>query len=319
MKSRLRQLKPKLGTTNPVAMHSHGGFTLLEVMLAVGLMAILIGGIFSVQRGALLISADVTKSQEEAMRMGSFAELLRRNCEQAPGNSKMHLILPRGGNGGSELYFKDYPMAFAWSGVSAGSKSVILRVEQNKARKFSAVVLYLDEEAAKDYENGSLDERAVDRATGMPRVRRLELMDGIESMLWEVIDDTVAATNNLGTDKEEWFPDWPFDKTKRPTRIRFKLDLVDSSEPLALTFWVPSMVSPEQFANGGGGGAGGGGAGGGGAIPTPPIGGPPGGGGGPPTSGRGGGRSSGGSTGGGGPPGGGFGGGGGRPPGAGGN
>ncbi len=308
----------------PESVASQGGFTLLEVMLAVGLMSILIGGIFSVQRGALLISVDVTTSQEEAMRMSSFAELLRRNCEQAPGNSKVHLIIPRGGNGSSELYFKDYPLAFAWSGVSAGSKSVILRMEQNKARKFSAVVLYLDEEAAKDYENGSLDEKAVDRATGMPRVRRLELMDGIESMLWEVIDDTVAATNNLGTDKEEWFPEWPLDKTKRPSRIRFKLDMVDSSEPLALTFWIPSMVSPEQFANGGGG-AGGGGAGGGGGL-TPQPGPPQGGGaGGPPQGGRGG-RGTGGSGGPGIIPGGGRGssgrgdgGGGGRPPGGGGN
>ncbi len=273
------------------------GFTLLEVMLAVALMAILIGGIFGVQRGALAIARNVMEEQEEGMRMTSFAELVRRSFEQAPGNSKVHLIVPRGGNGSSEVYFKDYPLAFAWSGVSAGSKSVILRMERNKVRQYTAVVLYLDEEASQDYEKGSLDERSVDRATGLPRVRRLELMEGIQEMTWKVIDDTTAPSSQAGStsrnSEDDWVLEWPFDKTKRPTRVKFKLQMADSFEPLDLIFWIPSMVSPEQFANGGGGQAGSGGGGnpgGGGGNPGTTL--PPGGGGppkgAPPAGGRGG-------------------------------
>ena len=277
------------------------GFTLLEVMLAVALMAILIGGIFGVQRGALMISKDVSEQQENAMRMSSFAELLRRTFEQAPGNSKVNLVVPRSGGGGSEVFFKDYPLAFAWSGVSAGSKSVLLRVERNKIKNFTAVVLYLDEEASKDYENGRLDEQAVDRATGNPRVRRLELMEGIQEMTWQVIDDTTSPAS-AGTEDEKWEVEWPLDKTKRPTRVKMNLQMVDFYDPLNLTFWIPSMVSPEQFANGSGGQTGPTGGGGGGVPPINVN--PPPGGGGPPSGGRGGGRGNGD--------------GGGRPPGAGG-
>jgi prepilin-type N-terminal cleavage/methylation domain-containing protein len=278
---------PAIMNTNPPRLAQRAGFTLLEVMLAVALMAILIGGIFGVQRGALAIARNVTEEQEDAMRMTSFAELVRRSFEQAPGNSKVHLMVPRGGNGSSEIYFKDYPLAFAWSGVSAGSKSVILRMERNKVRQYTAVVLYLDEEASKDYENGSLDERSVDRATGLPRVRRLELMEGIQEMTWRVIDDTTAPSSQAGStsrnSEDDWVLEWPLDKTKRPTRVKFKLQMVDSYEPLDLIFWIPSMVSPEQFANGGGGqtGTGGGNPGGGGGgnpgggITLPPGGGGP--------------------------------------------
>ena len=210
------------------------GFTLLEVMLAVALFALLVGGIFATQRGALIISQDITEQQEKSMRINSFVELLRRSFEQAPGNSRVNLVLPRGQEGVSEFYFKDYPLVFAWSGVSAGSKSVILRIEQNSARQFSAVVLYLDEEATQNYEGGNLNEKSVDRATNKPHVRRLELMDGIKSLTWSVIDDSTLATNARKTGKEAddaWVEEWPLEKTARPSRVRFNLALADNSEP----------------------------------------------------------------------------------------
>ncbi len=252
------------------------GFTLLEVMLAVGLMGILIGGIFSVQRGALMITRNVMEQQEESMRMSSFAELMRRNFEQAPGNCRINLVLPRGGDGVSEVYFKDYPLAFAWSGISAGSKGVVLRLERNKARNFSAVILYLDDEAVKSYEAGSLNEREVNRETGKLRVQRLELMTGIKEMLWKVIDDTVATNSGAPDGSEDWLTEWPLEKTKRPTRVRFYLTMVDSGDPLSLIFWVPSMVPPEQFANGSAGGGNGNLNGGkpNGGIPVGPLPGP---------------------------------------------
>lgn len=241
-----------------ISRRSSAGFTLIEVMLSVGLLALLISGIFATQRGALSIARDVMDQQEKSMRINAFVELMRRSFEMAPGNSKVHLIVPRGGDG-SDVYFKDYPLAFAWSGVSAGSKSVILRTERNADRQYSAVVLYLDEEAAKDYEGGNLDEKAVDRKTGMPRVRRLQLMEGISSLVWSVIDDAQAGSASSpnrassASGVEEWVDEWPLDKTKRPSRVRFKLLMADGSEPLTLIFWIPTMVSPEQFANGGSG------------------------------------------------------------------
>lgn len=308
---------------------SSAGFTLIEVMLSVGLLALLISGIFATQRGALSIARDVMDQQEKSMRINAFVELMRRSFEMAPGNSKVHVIVPRGGDG-SDVYFKDYPLAFAWSGVSAGSKSVILRTERNADRQYSSVVLYLDEEAAKDYESGNLDEKAVDRKTGMPRVRRLQLMEGISSLVWSVIDDAQAGSASSpnraasASGVEEWLDEWPLDKTKRPSRVRFKLLMADGSEPLTLIFWIPTMVSPEQFANGGSGAPTPGGGGGGGAGPiTIDPGGPGGGGGRGPGGGdgrgSGGGPGRGGDGGGppkggpGGPPGGFPGGGGGRP------
>ncbi|MBP7949869.1 MAG: prepilin-type N-terminal cleavage/methylation domain-containing protein [Verrucomicrobiales bacterium] len=235
------------------------GYTLIEVMLAIALLALLVGGVFAVQRGALIVSREVTEQQEISMRQNAFVELIRRNLEQVPGNARLNLLLPRGGDGGSELYLKDYPLAFSWSGVSAGSKSVILRIERNRVGNFTAVVLYLDQDRTEDFENGRLDETATDRNTGLPVVRRLELMDGIRSLIWSFYDDTA----------QDWAFDWPLENTRRPSLIRMEMELADGSEPLRLIFWVPVMVNPQQFTGGAGG-------------TQPPPGGVPPGGGGPP-------------------------------------
>ena len=229
------------------------GFTLLEVMLAVALFALLIGGIFATQRGAMIIAGNITESQEKSMRMNSFVELMRRSFEQAPGNSRVHLIMPRGQSDGSEIYFKDYPLVFSWSGISAGSKGVIFRTERNAERQLSAIVLYLDEEATKDYENGKLDEKSVDRATKKPHVRRLELMTGIKSLEWLVIDDSTIASNSRSgkTADDAWVAEWPLEKTTRPSRVKFTIALADNSDPMTLIFWIPMTVNPQTFANGG--------------------------------------------------------------------
>ena len=81
--------------------HSRG-FTLIEVVVGLALMAMLIGGIFSVQRGAFTVSTEVVERETQTLRVHSFCELLRKNFEQAPGNAKINLQI-WGGAGGEGL------------------------------------------------------------------------------------------------------------------------------------------------------------------------------------------------------------------------
>ncbi len=277
----------------PKAHASAAGYTLMEVMLAIGLIGLLVTGIFQTQRTALTISRDVTANQERSMQMNAFLDLMRRTFELTPGNSPVNLLVPRGNDGTSDLYFGDYPMAFAWAGVSAGAKGVILRTERAQVGN-NVVVLYLDEEATQAYRNGNFNEADVDPANGQPRVRRLLLLEGVRTLIWEVQDDQKSPP--------EWAPDWPFENNRRPGLIRLQMEMMDGSEPIITVYWVPVVVQPQQFANASlGGGAGAGGPGGGGPT-TPPINiNPPGvPGGGRPNGGGGGGGGGGGRPGGGG-------------------
>jgi prepilin-type N-terminal cleavage/methylation domain-containing protein len=298
----------------PASPSRRKAFSLIEVLLGLALFGILVGGIFSVQRGAMEVSQEVTQRQGKTMRMHSFCELLRRNFEALPGNAKV-VLLPSGGSGSglSDVAFTDFPLAFTWPGVPAGSHSVIFRTARaDSGVGLQASLLYLDEEQTMDYEADKLDERKV--------LARLNLMEGIMTLDWRFFNDTT----------QQWEVEWLRTQTARPSFVEMKLTYLDGQDPVWLYFWIPQMANPETFTQGAGN-AGGGPPGGG---EPPPGGGPPGGppgagpsgpggpgaGGGRPRGGGGGGRNfgaptrgGGGGQGGGGRGPGGGGGGGGRP------
>jgi prepilin-type N-terminal cleavage/methylation domain-containing protein len=279
---------------NHQPLRNRKAFTLIEVLLGLALFGILVGGIFSVQRGAMEVSKEVTERQGKTMRMHSFCELLRRNFEALPGNAKVFL-LPNGGaqSGLSDVAFTNYPLAFTWPGVPAGSNSVIFRTARSESGVgLAASLLYLDEEQAAEFEANQLDERKV--------LAKLNLMEGIMTLDWRFFNDAT----------QQWEVEWLRTQTARPSFIEMTLTYIDGQDPVRLVFWIPQMADPQTYT--GGGGAGGGGGGGQGGPPGGGPGGPPGGGpGGPPGGGPGVGFGGGGAGGGpqGGPRGGGGGGG----------
>ena len=229
------------------------GFTLIEVLLGLALFGILTGGIFSVQRGAMEVSKEVTERQGKTMRMHSFCELLRRNFEALPGNAKV-VLLPVGGpqSGLSDVAFTDFPLAFTWPGVPAGSNSVIFRTARaDSGVGLQASLIYLDEEQSADYEADKLDERKV--------LAKLNLMEGILTLNWRFFNDST----------QEWEEEWLRTQTQRPSFVEMTLTYLDGQDPVRLVFWIPQMVNPQTLAQGARG-AGAGGA----PLQGPPLGGP---------------------------------------------
>ncbi len=243
------------GRDQGFAAMARGGFTLIEVLLGLALFGILTGGIFSVQRGAMEVSKEVTERQGKTMRMHSFCELLRRNFEALPGNAKV-VLLPVGGaqSGLSDVAFTDFPLAFTWPGVPAGSNSVIFRTARaDSGVGLQASLLYLDEEQTADYEADKLDERKV--------LAKLNLMEGILTLNWRFFNDST----------QEWEVEWLRTQTLRPSFVEMTLTYLDGQDPVRLVFWIPQMVNPQTLAQGAGaGGAGAGGA----PLEGPPLNGP---------------------------------------------
>jgi prepilin-type N-terminal cleavage/methylation domain-containing protein len=266
------------------------GFTLVEVVLGMALVGLLTGAIFAVQRGALTVSTELAEREAKTMRVHAFCELLRRTFEQAPGNSRVNLQAYGGGGSDlTEIAFTDYPLAFNWPGITAGSKTVIFRTERGASGLGQqASVLYLDEEQSQLWQQGQFDETKI--------LGRLTLLDGIAFLGWRFFNDTT----------QEWELEWPLTNTRRPSFVEMTLQFIDGYDPVRLVFWIPTMANPQAFTTGLGGGGAGAGIPGGGIPGGPAAGGPGGGGAGGRGPGGGGGRGPGGGGGGrGGPPGGG--------------
>ncbi|MDA0812862.1 MAG: prepilin-type N-terminal cleavage/methylation domain-containing protein [Verrucomicrobia bacterium] len=277
------------------------GFTLIEVVLGLALLALLIGGVFAVARGSLKVASEVTENQQYSMKIHSYLELLRRTFEGMPGNGQV-LLRPLDARGSeSEIAFIEYPLAFAWSGIPAGSKAIVLRTVTTPNGWLESRIFYLDEEQSAEYINDKrLDESAPN----------LMIMDQMKMLQWRVYDQR----------NEEWVTEWD-EQTARPSLIELNVQFLDGSNPVAVVFWIPTVVNPEEVvraANTGAPGAGGGGAGPGGGQGEGGQGGPGADGGGGPGGGRGGQPGQGGGRGGQGGGGRGNGGGGGRGPGGGG-
>ena len=241
------------------------GFTLLEVIIGLGLMVLLIGGIYSIAAASLQMSNSVVENQAEEMHLHSFVNLLRRNIEGLPGNARLRMEAPdtAGGVYQSEFVFEEYPLAFSWANVAAGSRIVILATEKDPLGGIRFRVRYLNEEEAEAYESGSL---AVDAGVS------LELLDGVRAVLWRFYD----------TQTQEWVEEWP-NAAVRPSMIELNFEFFNDTEPTRAVFWIPVVADPAQVVQSATsrGGAGGGGTNPGAGEGTP--------GGGPPVPGAGGG------------------------------
>jgi type II secretion system protein J len=232
------------------------GFTLVEVVLAVAIMGLMLAGVYAVAKASVVMSEEISTSQESAMKTQSLIDLLRRTFEQTPGNTQIELKLTEPGNIGtslSDLALKDYPLAFSWAGVEAGAKMVIIRLEKDPRGAMQMRVLYLNKEQAEDYEANKLSTRA--------EVANLLLLDQIQKCQWSFYDERA----------DEWVDSWDKQKygTRRPSQVNLFLQFFDGNPPQNLVYWIPTMANPETFTQNGGNGGNGNGGNGGGMNPDP--------------------------------------------------
>lgn len=221
------------------------GFTLLEVTLALMLIVILMGGIYSIATGAIQLGAEVSEAQNREMLVHSFLQLCRRNIESLPGNSGMTLLAEESGRYYvTEVAFINAPLAFSFAAVPAGFDKAVLKSEADPRGYLRVNLLYLNEEDEESLGTGLSDE-----GDGIT----LPLLDGVSVFEWRFYDQ----------DTDLWEVVWE-DETKRPSFVELTLGFFDGRDPIRTVFWLPPVANPEQVINaaGGGGGAGGGGAGG---------------------------------------------------------
>lgn len=204
------------------------GFTLIEVVLAIALIALLVGGVYAVARGAFEVGNEVVYNQQRSMLVHSFLELARTNFEKMPGNAQIELSTDAMGNEFlSELIITGYPLAFVWSGVPAGSEEVIIRTEKESRGSVRVVAQYLTEEEAEERQGG---QDAYDMGV------KLTLLSGIRLLQWRFYDVRT----------EEWETEWE-DNTRRPSLVELTLEFFDAQEPVRSVFWIPTMTNPEAL------------------------------------------------------------------------
>jgi prepilin-type N-terminal cleavage/methylation domain-containing protein len=275
----------------------HSGFTLLELVLAILVMSIIIGMVFSTARTSLALGNTIVKTQNEEMLYQAFFDLLGQRFASMPGNTRFDLqVSDSGSHYLSDLTLQNAPMGFTWGGQERIAKAVQLSTVKRRSNYLDIVLRYYENDILPESTGGKVN------ADGEEPFAEIVLLSDVAYFEWRVLDGRSM----------EWQYDWDL-QGRLPLQIELVMAVGARGEESRQIFWVPPKSNPEirmrQMVQSGGNADASGGAnpGGGGIEVNPdgqPGGGQPGGGGRQDGGGRqgGGGR---GQSGGGGPPGGG--------------
>ena len=240
------------------------GFTLIEVVIALGMMAALIVLCARLATANIQLANGINKQQEENSLRESFFEMLKSQLSSLPGNTRMELQ-PSKGTLPTEytLVLQNVPLAFTWGGVERIAKAVEIAGVKRRDGFINVVMRYYENPILSDAEN-------IADARKEEPFAEVVLMEDLRFFEWSALDG--------GTMK--WQEDWDLQG-----RLPLQLELVTAQgangDEIKQIFWIVPKVSPttvirntgqnQQSSGGGNGGTGGGGTstgGGGGGGPV---------------------------------------------------
>ena len=136
--------------TTPVSPR-HRGFTLLELVIAMGLLAILVGMVFTTARTSLALGNTIVETQNEEMLHQAFFELLNQRFTSLPGNTRFDLkVQDSGSHYISDLTLQNVPLSFTWGGQTRIAKAVQLSTVKRRSGYIDVVLKYYENEILED-------------------------------------------------------------------------------------------------------------------------------------------------------------------------
>lgn len=203
------------------------GFTLLELVLAIGILGLLMGTIFRLASGTIQATAAVITRQNEEITLDAFFTLMKRHFEGLPGNCVMELTSEEVGTGiyTSEMIFQNTPTAFNWGGVAISAEATVIAVERGEGGLFNIVLHYYDEQILDDEEDAA--ERDADP------VASITLISGLGYVDWQVLDGRTM----------EWAYEWDL-AGRLPMQIELRMAMGLNGEEIRRVFWIPPKQNP---------------------------------------------------------------------------
>lgn len=247
------------------------GFTLLELVIAMALLSMLVGMVFSTAHTSLALGNTIVRTQNEEMLHQAFFELLHQRFSSLPGNARMDLkVQDSGARYLSDLTLQNVPLGFTWGGQERIAKAVQLSTVVRRNGYLDIILRYYEDEILPDPNSP---------VTGTSRLAddkpfaEIVLLSDVAYFEWRVLDGQSM----------EWQYDWDI-PGRLPLQLELTMAIGAKGEEMRQIFWIPPKVNPEvrmrQMVQAGGAASGdqeqgGAGGGGGNKIPsdgvTPPT------------------------------------------------
>ena len=209
----------------------HRGFTLLEVVIALGLMGMLAGMIFRVARTSVQLSQIVVDEQNVTMERNAFFNLLKTHFQQIPGNAVLRLESSDSRSGGVSrklftLTFQNVPMSFNWGDTPMTAEAIELATIEQRDGFVDVVLRFYDDQILQDSNSMGQDD--------IEPVAEIILIENLWMCDCEVVDGNTM----------EQFTDWD-NNNKLPLQVKLYCRFEPTADIVQQTFWVVPKQNPE--------------------------------------------------------------------------
>jgi hypothetical protein len=202
---------------------------LLEVVVATGLIAMLIGMVFAIARSSLALGNRVVETQNEEMLTQAFFELLGRRFSELPGNARLDLQFQKSSSQYlSELTLQNVPVTFTWGGQPRVAKAVQIATVRRRSGFLSIVLRYFEMEILEDPTTGERPQTAIEPFA------EIELLSDVAYFEWRVLDGRTM----------EWLESWDL-QGRLPLQLELVMAQGAKGEELRHIFWIAPKQNPE--------------------------------------------------------------------------
>lgn len=198
------------------------GFTLFEVIMALMILGLLSGAVYSIAMAALETSKSVMTEQSSARRLEAFLRTTRDAFLNLPADANLSLRMTQSSSGSPvpELVFAETSGTFGVPSLGGGSLLLAARPRADGSRTFS--ILRVPAEL-----DTSTMERLVAKGDWIP------LLPKVSRVKWFFFNGN------------EWVEEWP-QGGARPqlVRLQFSYDPMGAA-PIDVQFWIPPLSPPQ--------------------------------------------------------------------------
>jgi type II secretory pathway pseudopilin PulG len=205
------------------------GYLLLEVVLALLLAGLLLGGVMSIATGALQVSEIIAQDGRRHLTQEAFLNFLGRNLAQLPGNAELDLTHEDAGSHFlSDLTFQNVPTSFSWSGQTISAEAVQISTVRRRGGDLDIVLRY--------YEDPILDDSDSTANVNAEPVAEITLLRDIYWFEWWARDGRTL----------DYTETWDV-RGRLPVQMELRLKFDQNSEEIVHHFWLPPKVNPETI------------------------------------------------------------------------
>jgi prepilin-type N-terminal cleavage/methylation domain-containing protein len=198
------------------------GFTLFEVIMALMILGLLSGAVYSISTAALETTKAVVAEQGNARRLEAFLRITRDAFLNLPVDAQVFLRITKSSTGSPvpEMVFAETSGAFGVSSLGGGSMILAARPQADGKRVFAILRV-------------PADVQGIELERLLAQGAWIGLLPGVERVTW--------LFYNVG----EWVEEWP-EGTGRPLLVRLKFEYAElPGAAVDVQFWIPPLTPPQ--------------------------------------------------------------------------